>query len=925
MGGLKPVNPRLQQWHPLARGLVGAWEFNEPSGLYLKDQSGKGNDGTLVGPPLWAPGEAGWALSFSGSTKYVSIANASAFDVNDTTFSISGWFRSSSSTSNLAMVAKGAAPAAIGGYAVLLNYPSTGRVGVFTKDNAGSGLLSSVRNSASSSLNDNKWHFLTAVITTNTSTGSGNDIAIYIDGALNQGALTTGAPYGGTNSDNLALGARAVPSSPTSFFIGQLDDVRIYNRALSGAEVLQTYVEGPGGLFTPRRRLFLSAAPAGGPTYSLACDAGAVALTGIGANLRANRKLTASAGAVALTGVDANLRAARKVSTSAGAFTLTGVDANLHAGRKLATSAGAFTLTGVDATLGKSTTFAVDAGAFTLTGIAASLGASHKLAASAGSFALTGVDATLSKPAAAAGGAVTTLRYPRRAQPQDGTTLDTSNPLTQGLVLAIPKMQATSFSDVTGKAVAFTTTTGTVAPAATLAGVGVQEDSSNYGKYAVTLPSVSADSAFTVAWTSRTTGRASSGSYYIASSGAIGGFRIGLDTSNNMYLKVDYTTTDGAWTFGGVPADSRPHTWVVAFNGSSPVVFRDGVQQAVTQTASPAGTPVAATDFTLWGLSNGAYPVYGQHNSMLVWNRGLSAAEARQVSRAPYSVFARQRRFFTAGPGPASTLTCEAGAFTLTGVDAGLRAARKITPAAGAFALTGGSASLRVGRKITTGAGAFTLTGVDAGLSKTKRLAAGTGAFTLTGVDAGLRAGRKIAVGAGAFTLTGNGATIGKATKFSVGAGAFTLTGVDAGLHPGRGIVASAGAFTLTGNSVNLHPGTATYNFAVGAGAFVLTGYSAHVLQQQPSTFRPRLPLLGPPPNVRDILNPLWREWHRKLRMSITAPSSIAFNQTTVGAEVSSTATSGGYGAASAAEYDALVAQIAALRQALIDNGIAVP
>lgn len=74
---LKPFRgARLNRTHPLARGLVGCWIFNEGSGDKVYDLSGYGNHGTLTNmdPPTdWVGGKHGWALDFDGSNDDVQI------------------------------------------------------------------------------------------------------------------------------------------------------------------------------------------------------------------------------------------------------------------------------------------------------------------------------------------------------------------------------------------------------------------------------------------------------------------------------------------------------------------------------------------------------------------------------------------------------------------------------------------------------------------------------------------------------------------------------------------------------------------------------------------------------------------------------------------------------------------------------------
>lgn len=78
---LKPFRgARLNRTHPLAKGLVGCWIFNEGSGDKVYDLSGYGNDGDLTNmdPATdWVGGKHGWALGFDGSDDYVSVPTPS--------------------------------------------------------------------------------------------------------------------------------------------------------------------------------------------------------------------------------------------------------------------------------------------------------------------------------------------------------------------------------------------------------------------------------------------------------------------------------------------------------------------------------------------------------------------------------------------------------------------------------------------------------------------------------------------------------------------------------------------------------------------------------------------------------------------------------------------------------------------------------
>lgn len=84
------------------------------------------------------------------------------------------------------------------------------------------------------------------------------------------------------------------------------------------------------------------------PTYTLAADAGALALAGQGAAPHAGRRLPASAGAMSVAGQAAVLRVRRGLAGNGGAFTISGQAANLKGLLRLPASGGAIAVAGQD-------------------------------------------------------------------------------------------------------------------------------------------------------------------------------------------------------------------------------------------------------------------------------------------------------------------------------------------------------------------------------------------------------------------------------------------------------------------------------------------------------------------------------------------------------------------------------------------------
>jgi RNA polymerase sigma factor (sigma-70 family) len=72
-------------------GLIAHWTFDEGRGLIANDRTGNGHTGELVNGPIWAPGKIGGALSFNGIDNYVRIPSSSAFNSMKDQMTVVAW------------------------------------------------------------------------------------------------------------------------------------------------------------------------------------------------------------------------------------------------------------------------------------------------------------------------------------------------------------------------------------------------------------------------------------------------------------------------------------------------------------------------------------------------------------------------------------------------------------------------------------------------------------------------------------------------------------------------------------------------------------------------------------------------------------------------------------------------------------------
>jgi hypothetical protein len=221
----------------LAQNLVGYWPMEEGSGTNILDASGNGNGGALTGSPTWVGGQQGtYALSLNGSSQYALVPDASTLELT-TGMTLAAWFRpSKSGTQNI--IKKTIGTTTPNGYE--LSLATSGKVFVRLNGNA------SFRIDSTTSYPTNGTTWMHAAATYD---GTTNTIRLYING-VQEGGDKTG-PVGGIVANNTDLGIGVEPAaSKLNYFQGALDEVRIYNRALSPAEI-QALLTAPTPTPTP--------------------------------------------------------------------------------------------------------------------------------------------------------------------------------------------------------------------------------------------------------------------------------------------------------------------------------------------------------------------------------------------------------------------------------------------------------------------------------------------------------------------------------------------------------------------------------------------------------------------------------------------------------------------------------------------------
>lgn len=194
-----------------------AWyKLDDASGTTAADSAGSYN-GTLSGA-TWTTGRKAGGLRFNGSTDYVSIANATAFQVTGA-LTITGWIKQTAafptgSTVSLILRKGDSNP---NNWQLCV---ANGKVELLLDGNDGSGI------DGNTTLSINTWYHVAA-------TWNGATARLYLNGVLDMVPAARAAPIA-IDARPVYLGGRIGSTDVTN---GSLDDVRFYNRCLTAAEI----------------------------------------------------------------------------------------------------------------------------------------------------------------------------------------------------------------------------------------------------------------------------------------------------------------------------------------------------------------------------------------------------------------------------------------------------------------------------------------------------------------------------------------------------------------------------------------------------------------------------------------------------------------------------------------------------------------
>jgi len=231
---------------PLDLGLVAHYRFDETSGSTAADSSGNGYDAILYnasnGPSTWVEGKVNGGIQLDGANDYLAIKNLNYTQAGQIpAVTIAAWIKTAASTGRKRIISFDRSE--VWHFAVGVD-SNPGKLHLATTDSRGSSSGTS-DGYGQTVVSDNAWHLVAVSYDSATSLKK-----FYVDGVLDGSssvhgnrALGSGTSRFGTigaGNEDAAFNQHS-SGSRGGFFNGALDEIRIYDRALTDVEIAALY------------------------------------------------------------------------------------------------------------------------------------------------------------------------------------------------------------------------------------------------------------------------------------------------------------------------------------------------------------------------------------------------------------------------------------------------------------------------------------------------------------------------------------------------------------------------------------------------------------------------------------------------------------------------------------------------------------
>ena len=186
------------------------------------DSSGKGNNGTVNGTALWVAGVTNQALQFNGTSTYVDCGSGASLNLTDAV-TISAWVKMDFIAGDRKIA--GNQDGTTGGYK--FGIYSSNKIEFEIRSSANVSTLNRA-SAGGTALQQGVWYHVAGVYS------KGQYLRTYVYGNLDRELVTTALL--GSSTGTFKLGRE--PMSASYYWLGVMDDVAVYNRALAPEEIL---------------------------------------------------------------------------------------------------------------------------------------------------------------------------------------------------------------------------------------------------------------------------------------------------------------------------------------------------------------------------------------------------------------------------------------------------------------------------------------------------------------------------------------------------------------------------------------------------------------------------------------------------------------------------------------------------------------
>jgi len=206
-------------------GLLGSWSLSD-TGTVALDSTPNHLDAELILGATWAPGWLGQGVALDGTNDYVRVPHRAVLDAYPITLMASV----KTSATGLHGIVNKYHPSTFNGYQIFTNGGNL--CAWYFRDAYNNVFDGSNCTLAVPGYNDDLWHQVAFVVD-----ASGGKL--YVDGVLKASRAWTGTP--GPTTSTLPVTFGRYPATPTPYLPGSVDEVRIYDKALSPVELTTLY------------------------------------------------------------------------------------------------------------------------------------------------------------------------------------------------------------------------------------------------------------------------------------------------------------------------------------------------------------------------------------------------------------------------------------------------------------------------------------------------------------------------------------------------------------------------------------------------------------------------------------------------------------------------------------------------------------